>query len=165
MNQKKMSIMLVVASLMCLLSTGCTQRMIDFTIISTKNIDLSKAASFRRAKAREEGVDTKHIIVIIPTGVPNMKEAVDRAIEKVPGAVALVDGVISFKHFYIPYIYGQQSYVVEGTPLIDTSLVSGTSEGDFMVARMDKTGYVEEFNYVTKQEYEKLRKDNGVKLK
>ena len=59
---------------------------------------------------------------IIPTGEPNAKEAIDRAIQKQPGAVGLLDGVI-YKHgWYIPYIYGQFSFEVEGTPLIDPKL-------------------------------------------
>ena len=46
----------------------------------------------------------------------------DRAIESQPGAVALVDGVVSFKSWIIPFIYGQQKYIVEGSPLIDPKL-------------------------------------------
>ena len=61
-----------------LLVSACTTRLVDFTIISTKNLDLSKGASFERGRARVEGVDRVYIIVLIPTGTPNMKEAVDR---------------------------------------------------------------------------------------
>ncbi len=53
-----------------------------------------------------------------------MKEAIDRAIEAVPRGIALVDGVLIVKSYYIPYIYGRQAYVVEGTPLINPSLAS-----------------------------------------
>jgi hypothetical protein len=108
-----------VAIVTSLLSTGCTYRFIDFTAISSKNIDMSKGADFIRGKERVIGEDKSHIIVFIPTGTPNAKEALDRAIEKTPGAVALLDGVISTKWWYIPYIYGQQSVIVEGTPLIN----------------------------------------------
>jgi hypothetical protein len=74
--------------------SGCTTRLVDFTMISTKNIDLSRSADFRRAQQRVKGKDEAMIIIFIPTGVPNMKEAIDRALESVPGAVALVDGVV-----------------------------------------------------------------------
>jgi len=40
----------------------------DFTIISTKNIDLSRGAEFIRSDKRVEGEDKKYIIIIIPTG-------------------------------------------------------------------------------------------------
>ena len=112
-----------VLGLICLISAGCSNiRIVDFTTISTKNIDWSKAATFNRASARVEGEDKVHIICFIPTGVPNMKEAIDRAIESKPGGVALVDGVVYQKSWYIPLIYGQVSYVVDGTPLVDPSL-------------------------------------------
>jgi hypothetical protein len=117
-----------VLGLIGLISTGCTTRIVDFTTISTKNVDWSKAPTFYRASARVEGKDTAHIIVFIPTGIPNMKEAIDRAIESKPGGVALVDGVVYSKFWYIPYIYGRSSYVVEGTSLIDPALTGGSSK-------------------------------------
>ncbi len=115
----------IVLVLMGLICGGCTTRIVDFTTISTKNVDWSKAETFVRASARVEGRDTTHIIIFIPTGVPNMKEAIDRAIESTPGGVALVDGVVYSKFWWIPYIYGRTSYVVEGTPLIDPALNGG----------------------------------------
>lgn len=105
-----------------LLSTGCTYRFVDFTAISSKNVDLSRGADFVRGKNRVTGKDTAHIITFIPTGRPDAKEALDRAIESTPGGVALVDGVISTNFWWIPYIYGQQTIIVEGTPLIDPKL-------------------------------------------
>lgn len=45
-----------------------------------------------------------------------MKEAIDRAIEQHPGAVGLVDGVLKHKSWWA-LLYGQSSYIVEGTPL------------------------------------------------
>ncbi|MGZ8942802.1 MAG: hypothetical protein ACXW00_08555 [Methylobacter sp.] len=105
----------------CLLTalSGCSQRMVDFTVISSKNMDLSHGADFKRSPTRIKGEDRKHIIIFIPTGIPNAKEAMDNAIESVPGAVGLVDGVITQYSWYIPYIYGQTWIEVEGTPLID----------------------------------------------
>lgn len=100
---------------------GCTRRITDFTIISTKNMDLSQTSGFTRGSERVTGEDKASIIVIIPTGEPDLKEAIDRAIESTPGAVGLVDGVVRYKWFYIPYIYGETTYEVEGTPLIDSS--------------------------------------------
>ncbi|MFZ3208555.1 MAG: hypothetical protein WA140_06945 [Geobacteraceae bacterium] len=106
-----------------MLLTGCTTRLTDFTIISTKNIDLTRGAEFVRGEKRIEGEDTKHIIIFIPTGVPNAKEAADRAIESVSGAVALLDGVLEHEFFYFPYIYGYSTYRIKGTPLIDPVLL------------------------------------------
>ncbi|MGZ6519130.1 MAG: hypothetical protein ACXVED_16195, partial [Bacteroidia bacterium] len=74
---------------------------------------------------RIKGEDKKSIVIFIPTGVPNVKEAMDNAIESTPGAVALVDGVVTEYKWYIPYIYGEFGYEVEGTPLLDPVLLKG----------------------------------------
>jgi hypothetical protein len=97
--------------------------MTDFTIISTKNIELSRGAEFVRSPDRIEGIDRKHIIIFIPTGIPNAKEATDQAIESTPGCVALLDGVLEQEWFYFPYVYGYSLYRIKGTPLIDPKLV------------------------------------------
>jgi hypothetical protein len=101
--------------------SGCVTRLTDFTIISTKNIDLSRGADFIRGEKRVQGEDTKSII-ILPLGLPNAKEATDRAIESVPGAVALVDGVL--EHEFFCFIFGYDTYRVKGTPLIDPKLLN-----------------------------------------
>lgn len=98
---------------------GCTTRMTDYTLISTKNVDLSKMNTYQRAGSRVKGQDVTHTILIFPSGMPNMKEAIDNTIEATPGCVALTDGVVFSRSFYIPLIYGQSAYVIEGTPLID----------------------------------------------
>ena len=122
----------LITTLLCMVS--CTSRIVDFTILSTKNIDLARMNSYERASGRTEGEDTKHIIIVFPTGNPSVKEAIDRAIEAVPGAVALVDGVVTSKFFYIPYLFGASTYVVEGTPLIDPQLASiGTPQSDYLI--------------------------------
>ncbi|HAK95372.1 MAG TPA: hypothetical protein DCM87_10300 [Planctomycetes bacterium] len=140
--------------------TGCTQRLIDFTFISTKNVDLSKAGTFQRAKQRVEGEDLVHIIIFIPTGVPNMKEAVDRAIEKVPGGIALVDGVLSSYGWW--FLYGQQAYIIEGTPLVDPALAAASPAGGHIVCTLDGDGEVAEFAYVTQEEYGRVRAAYGI---
>ena len=61
---------------------GCQQRLGDFTFLSTKNIDLSNLEMDAVEGAPiVEGEDSKPIIFIFSTGTPNLKEAVDRAIE------------------------------------------------------------------------------------
>lgn len=143
------------------ISFGCTHRILDFTIVSTKNIDLSKAATFKRGTTRMTGEDVAHIIIFIPTGAANIKEAADKAIEKVPGCIGLVDGVIYTKFFYIPYIYGKSSAIVEGTPLIDPSLAMNKENlfPDYSIMKLDKQGNIAEFRMVSEKEYNSLKSD------
>lgn len=97
--------------------TGCVQRIGDFTLLSSKNVDLSRLATATKSPNRVTGEDAKEIIIVIPTGVPNVKEAIDRAIESEPGCVALSDATIKYSSFYIPYIFGRSAFTVEGTPV------------------------------------------------
>jgi hypothetical protein len=76
--------------------SGCKTRLVDFTIISTKNFDLQKASTYKVGKQRVEGVDRMHMIVIIPTGTINLEEAIDNCLKKVPGAVALIYCVVLY---------------------------------------------------------------------
>lgn len=109
---KRLVFALVVASI-ALLAAGCTQRLTDFTIISTKNTALASLAE--KAPARIEGSDCVPWI-IWQWGNPNLKEAIDDAIEQAgQGYDALSDGVVSYTTK--GFIFGAICYEVEGTPI------------------------------------------------
>lgn len=118
---KKNLILAVSAGLLIALQ-GCTHRLTDFTVISTKNYPVDHSnVELKKAPERVKGVDRAHVILFIPTGIPNMKEAIDKAIEKYPGAVGLADGVVKKKEWWA-LLYGQNSYIVEGTPIYPKDL-------------------------------------------
>ncbi len=113
---------LFIGVLLLLGVSACSHRLTDFTVISTKNVPLGqKAASLQKAKTRVKGVDKSHVVLLFPIGMPNMKEAIDKAIEQYPGAIGLVDGVVKSRGWSC-LIYGQNSFVVEGTPLYETDV-------------------------------------------
>jgi hypothetical protein len=160
---KKFKLKLMILSMTAILFSSCSHRVLDFTLISSKNVDLSKAASFLRGKNRVEGKDKVHWIIIIPTGTVNIKEAIDRAIESTPGCVALLDGVIYTKFWWIPYIYGQQSATIEGTPLIDPSLAYNPTEiPTYGKIELNKKGEIKSVENILSTEYYAL-KDKIVK--
>jgi hypothetical protein len=141
--------------------SGCVTRLGDFTLISTKNVDLSKGASFQRGSLRVKGEDVATIIIFIPTSVPNMKTAIDRAIETVPGGIALLDAVLSMKAWW--FIFGESGYIVEGTPLIDPALkLSAKLPSNYIFSKLDKKGNVIETKYLSKAEFEATKKKLGV---
>jgi len=140
-----------------LLLSSCSQRMLDFTIISTKNVDLSKAGNFTRSKTRTEGTDLVHMIFYFPTGIPNMKEAIDKALEKIPGAIALVDGVVYHKSWGV-ILYGQTMYVVEGTPLIDPSLTDNNIKiPEYFLVKLNYNGDIKEYKEINIDEYNTIK--------
>lgn len=99
-----------------LLLSGCTVRVADMTVGSTKNYNLN-AAKFEKG-SRVTGED-KAPIVIFPLGIPSVKTAMDRAIEKDKCAVGLSDVVIyQLNH---AFLFGTYGYRVEGTQIIDRS--------------------------------------------
>jgi len=110
-----------------LLLPACTTRLGEYTIISTKSIDTSSMASYERGHNRIRGEDKASIIVFVQMGQPNMKEAIDRAIEKTPGAVALLDPVLYQEYWWIPFIYGEMKFVIEGNPLLKRLKADGRS--------------------------------------
>jgi hypothetical protein len=150
---------LAVVILACSVFTvSCTQRILEFTIVSTRNIDLSRVGEFTRSNRVARGRDIVHWIIIFPTsftGQPQLMPAIERAIRSVPGCVALIDGRVSESSWW--FIYGQDSYIVEGTPLIDPKL-SMIPPGSHMVTSMGPVGNVKETRVVSQSEYEALKK-------
>lgn len=109
-------IIFVSTILIALLSSGCAQRIADFTIASTKNIDINNG-EFVKGK-RVIGEDTK-AIVIFPLGIPSVKEAADVAIEKDKCAVGLTDVTVDSEFF--SFLFGYIKYRVQGDLIIDKS--------------------------------------------
>ena len=108
------------------LFTSCSHRLVDFTVISSKNIPITdEGGQFQKATNRVVGKDSKWSVLFV-TGIPDMKEAIDRAIEQYPGAVALTDGVIYSKGWSCG-LFGQNEYVVEGTPLYSANYSNGNN--------------------------------------
>jgi hypothetical protein len=143
-----MPISRLVVMLLALALASCTTRLVDFTIISTKNLDLSKGATFERGRSRVQGADQVFI----------MKEALDRAIESVPGAVAILDGVITQRAWSIPFIYGESGFLVEGTPLIDPALAAERpAVGPYRLARLSASGSLSSTQILTRDEFLTLR--------
>lgn len=99
-----------------LMLESCTYRVTDFTVISTKNVPLTESGNgFKKSEKRVKGTDVAHSVLVF-SGRPNMKEAIDKAIEKYPGAVGLVDGVVKY-NTWTCFFYGQSKYIIEGSPL------------------------------------------------
>jgi hypothetical protein len=102
---------LLAATVTCaMLLSSCQQRLIDFTVISSKNVSLRLPddAKGPRSTGKSMKMCTR----------PQLKEAVDKAIENAgPGYDALIDGVIFVRNEFI-----KQGYVVEGTPIKTSKL-------------------------------------------
>lgn len=100
---KKLFIPIVAVAALVL--TSCNQRLIDFTVISSKNVTLRLPddAKGPRSTGKEMKMCTQ----------PMLKAAVDKAIENAgPGYDALIDGVVFGRNEFF-----RHGWVVEGTPI------------------------------------------------
>ncbi len=99
---------------------SCTQRIGDFTILSTKNYEATVKYKFVGRFSGEERV----FFFIIPWGIPNIKNATDRAIEH-GGGVYLTNAVLESVNglFQIGYnITGDVYAPVTQGDLLDPSI-------------------------------------------
>jgi hypothetical protein len=95
---------LIVAVSLFLLLTGCaTNRFADFTVVSTKNVDLTQLTP----EAIEAGVKVEGQDLTF-WSAPNMETAIDNALENGKGNL-LLDAVVSFRSGW------KSGYIVEGT--------------------------------------------------
>ena len=107
----KKKIMLSIGLLLLMVLTGCSERLGDFTVISTKNIDIGK--NYIKVDSNAFGTSTKQIIIVFPNGTPSIKDAVDDLLKKTNGDL-VTNAVIHYNWFYIPYIFGEMTYKIEG---------------------------------------------------
>ncbi len=93
--------------LLLLLASGCTTRIADLTLASSKNIP----HRFEVLAEDVEGRDCASILMLlfipIPLGSfqPSFEEAMDRAIGTVPGGNLMTNVAISNESFVIPLLF------------------------------------------------------------
>ena len=105
--------LLVAMVLLC----SCSKHLADFTIISTREVPVGQLGiNYVKSNTRVKARDTNSIIFGTAMGMPDIDDAVDKAIDKHSGAVALVDVVIKTRSWNF-ILYGQNSIIVEGTPI------------------------------------------------
>jgi hypothetical protein len=88
------------------IAVGCSQRIGDFTLISTKNVEIG--GKYKKAE-RMRGED-KAFYFLFPFGTPNLKNAVDKCIEA-GGGELLTNAVINSS---APFLVGSFGFEVVG---------------------------------------------------
>jgi len=97
--------------------TGCSTHLTDLSMISNKNVDLDKI-NIDKAPQRKlvEGEDRKFIFLFIPFGQPQIKEALNKALEKGQGDL-MVDASLYHEGWW--FLVGETSIKIKGT-VVDT---------------------------------------------
>lgn len=93
---------LLLIGIVAIMLQGCSSRILDFTVVSSKNVTLPVNKDAPRVKGK---------------AASTIKGAVDNAIEGAgSGYDAIIDGVIYVKSYYAVLIAWNR-YWVEGTPI------------------------------------------------
>jgi hypothetical protein len=154
---KKLHLLLLVP---VLFNIACTQHILEFSIVSTKPISFTQAGDFQKRYPQVKGTDKIYYILVFPTGDrPTLTRAINKAIESVPGCVALMDGEASRTQWYISYIYGEYYFTVEGTPLINPNWVANDPNqiGKYSLLKVNKKGDIIEARGITVDEYQRIK--------
>ena len=130
-----------------LLLAGCSTRVTDFTVISTKSLGMDWS---QKGHERVVGSHCRPVI-LVPLGVPNLKDAIDDAIEKAgTGYDALIDGVVYQRNK--SFIFGSLCFEVEGTPVSTkrrTGLLPGeTGPGEVAVLYHSRLGIPNDLSHI-----------------
>jgi hypothetical protein len=107
---------LVLSAAVCgaLFTTGCSTRVADFTVVSTKNVELSRIDVKKAAVVHNvTGVSREYIITFFPTGTPSIQKAVDDALHRGGGDV-MTSANVDQGGWYIPLIFGVSYVKVTG---------------------------------------------------
>lgn len=107
---------IIILCMALVILSGCTRRVADLTVVSTKNFNMNSGNL--TVGARVEGQNNIPVF-IFPLGTPNLKEAVDRAIEKEPCAVGLSNAVI-YQYVY-SFLFGYMGISVKGNLILDNN--------------------------------------------
>ncbi len=93
---------------------GCTYRYGNIALMSKDRVDFGK--KYTRGDKIVTGTDKTRIYVIIPDKFhPMIDDALENALDK-SCARFLTDIKITFNWWYIPYVYGETKFIIEGYP-------------------------------------------------
>lgn len=145
---------IIILTIASIILTGCSKNLFNFTLVSTKSIELEKLSSLEKSSEKVTGEDKASLIIFIPTRTIKIDQAITNTIDAIPGCVALMDGVVYSKFWWIPYIYGEQKFVIEATPLIDPSYSQSSNYlPKYGRVLIDKEGKVDLIKSISKSEY------------
>jgi hypothetical protein len=142
-----------------LFTTGCATRLGDFTLMSSKNIELSRVSEFKRSNQKVKGSDSMiTVLFFVPVKKEiDLKVALDKALETIPGAQAIVDVRIDYRKLNF-VLFQIDSYIVSGNALIDLGVAdaSETTPDKPHLVMDTKDGEHFTKRYVNESEYQNL---------
>jgi hypothetical protein len=155
-NKKIQMVILVITLAIGTVLTSCATQIGQFTMASTKNVDLSRLGEFNRTSKEIKAQDsTVYILGIFQVKTAKMQAAMDKALARIPGAVALVDVRISTKRSNLFFVV-LDSYIISGTALVDPQIVLGGKSSETLPPQLVKfspEGEITGTTALTNEEY------------
>lgn len=105
----------LLAILAVVMLSACTHNHGNYTVMSNKivsinNFEIDKADRIKNVK----GVDRSHTIFFFDTKAnPNLSDALNDAFRNADGDI-MTDVTVTYWNWYIPMLYGQKGWTVEG---------------------------------------------------
>jgi hypothetical protein len=123
---KAWSIKIFVICCGLLLLSGCAIRQGDFTILSTKNVEISRVDLKRIDFTRNvKGSDSRFWFLFIPFGAPPLlEEAADAALEK--GGGDFMTSAVVYSTAWHAVLFGWESWTIKGD--VGDSLSAGAAD-------------------------------------
>ncbi len=133
-----------------------------FTVISSKNVDLSRLGDMQRFPERTETTKFNTKILFITKKISDsyvLENALDSALETIPGAVALVDAKVSY-YTRKRLFSSKYGYRFEGTALVDSNsfgMINEIQGNDTLFILSSDDG--KNIAFVTEQEFNNALSD------
>jgi hypothetical protein len=111
----RFALLAIAICLTLLVSQGCMSHS-DFTVISSKNINVSNVKiATGKSKGQTQGRHCHYAVLFFTIGEPtNLEKALDAAL-LAKRAEVLIDAEVNWQFVWIPFIYTQECWKVEGT--------------------------------------------------
>ena len=122
----------VAVAVLGLLAAGCQTRVTHYTMLSTRKLDVSRMDDLAEEPRRAEGKFTVMAVGKIPLSLRGaayevmgrsnsnwqIDQAVERALTRSPGAVAMADVVLYDTMVSVPFLWEYRSCTVKGRPVV-----------------------------------------------
>jgi hypothetical protein len=93
--------------------TSCTGTTGHLALATTRAVDLSAVDFSPRPVRHVVGRNCTHVVAVIPLGFPKFGDALEAALRQTGGQV-LLNVVVGYEVFGVPFVYSLGCYVVEG---------------------------------------------------
>ncbi|MCK9427964.1 MAG: hypothetical protein PHF36_09580 [Candidatus Cloacimonetes bacterium] len=119
----KLPLLSLVIALAIFAISGCAGYSGTYSVVATNKLDIERASEYIVSDENVESSSNMYFSLGYLWGSSHLpKNSVDKALQKMPGAVAMVDATYDHKIFTIPILFTIEKYKIYGKALIDPKI-------------------------------------------